>query len=74
MPEPTAQEAAYLRATEIANALLGEGIPVVGFRDLDGGAAIGIAFQMREDKNLGLRLPLAEATPEAFRKLYEASK
>lgn len=73
MGDRVACEAAYQRAAEIANVLLGEGVPVLGFTDLDMGNAIGMAFQLTGERaKYAARLPLAEATPERFRELYEA--
>ena len=69
------QQRTYQRAADIADLLLSRGFPVVGFADLDGGHAIGIAFQLQDEPaKYATRLPLADASPERFAQLYEAVK
>lgn len=67
------QHDAYQRAAEIADLLLRDRIPVIGFHDLDDGMAIGMAFQLTNERaKYACRLPIDQATPERFRELYEA--
>lgn len=73
MSEPTFSQRTYMKAAEIANTLLGEGVPVIGFSDMDGGHRIGIAFQLTDERaKYATRLPVEEASAERFRALYEA--
>ena len=72
MGAPTAQEATYMRAAEIANALLGDGLPLLGYGAH--GGKLSITFILDGKTSCVALLPEADATPERFRELYEAVK
>jgi hypothetical protein len=44
MAPPNERERAYMRAADIANTLLGRGLPLVGFQEFDAGHALGFCF------------------------------
>ena len=67
----TRDQAAYQRAADIANLLLGEGIPVLGFGAA--GGQLSVRFQLSAASYTVL-VPELDATPERFRELYEAVK
>jgi hypothetical protein len=67
------REAAYQRAAEIADVLLAQGVPLIGFAEADYGDKLSFAFQLREeDAKYVVRVSRAEATPERVLQLYEA--
>jgi hypothetical protein len=71
MGDRVAQERAYQKAAEIADALLASGVPVIGFDSSDMGAKVAISFQLRGAK-YGCRVPVEEASVQRFRDYYEA--
>jgi hypothetical protein len=64
-------ERLYGEAAKVADVLLRDGVPVLGFGSL--GGKLSMTFQLVDERAVYVALlPEAEATPERFRELYEA--
>jgi hypothetical protein len=57
-----------MRAADIANLLLGSGIPLLGYGAH--GGKLSMTFMLDGKTSYVALLPEAEATPERFRELY----
>jgi hypothetical protein len=72
MDNPTPEQAAYIRAAEIADVLLRDGLPVIGFTDVDYGKWVAMTFRLAGQRaEWAVQVPVHKATPELFRELYE---
>lgn len=73
MGDRVAQEAAYQKAANIADRLLADGVPLLGFDQFDMGHKLGFLFQLTGERaKYGCRVETETATPESVRALYEA--
>lgn len=63
-------EEGYQRAAKVADQLLAWGLPVLRFGYDGYGESVWIQFKL-EDAAYATRLPVLQATPEAFREAYQ---
>lgn len=68
-------EVAYQQGAKIADELMAEGVPVIGFHVARFGARIGMTFQLQDEAARYTCLaPVGEASVKHFRDYYEAMK
>lgn len=68
-----AAQLAHQKGAEIADILLRDGLPLVGFAASDMGAKIAFAFQLEGERaKYAFRVPVEDATVERVKQMYEA--